>query len=180
MIRLRPICVLLFCFFTAPLYAQKQSFSLYLIGDAGEPTLPTNGLKELLQKKYDPSVQSVVIFLGDNIYPKGLPAADENGRAEAESILKAQLNLLEGFNSDIYFIPGNHDWKKGQRGGLKQINNEEAWIDSLHNDKIHFQPEEGCPGPVEVPLGKDAVLVIIDSQWFLHPWDKPEGDDSPC
>jgi hypothetical protein len=24
------------------------------------------------------------------------------------------------------------------------------------------------------------VLIIIDSQWFLHPWDKPEGEDSPC
>jgi predicted phosphodiesterase len=180
MIRLRLANFLLFLLISSPLYPQQQSFNLYMIGDAGEPTLPTNGLRELLQKKYDPAIPSVVIFLGDNIYPKGLPAPDERGRQEAEAILKAQLNLLQGFNTDVYFIPGNHDWKKGHSDGWQQIAHQEAWVDSLHNEHIHFQPEGGCPGPVEVPLSKDAVLVIIDSQWFLHPWDKPEGDDSPC
>ncbi len=30
------------------------------------------------------------------------------------------------------------------------------------------------PGPKEVSLGKDVTLIIFDSQWWLHPHDKPE------
>jgi hypothetical protein len=44
---------------------------------------------------------------------------------------------------------------------------------------VKYYPEDGCPGPVEVPLSKDVVLVIMDSQWWLHQFDKP-GIESDC
>ncbi|HEY9047551.1 MAG TPA: metallophosphoesterase, partial [Ohtaekwangia sp.] len=178
--KLRLAYFIVFVTLSCPLFSQQKNFSIYLIGDAGEPDLATNGLKELLKKKYDPAIPSVVLFLGDNIYPKGMPDENDHNRSEAEAILRGQLNLLQGFNSQVYFIPGNHDWKKGGPNGWQQINRQEAWIDSLHLPNVHFQPEGACPGPVEIPLSDNAVLVIIDSQWFLHRWDKPEGDDSPC
>ncbi|WP_333820694.1 BamA/TamA family outer membrane protein [Ohtaekwangia sp.] len=178
--KLRLACFIVSLLLSCPLFSQQKNFSIYLIGDAGEPDLATNGLKEALQKNYDPKTPAAVIFLGDNIYPKGMPEVNNRSRAEAEQILRSQINLLQGFNAQVYFVPGNHDWKRGQRGGWQQINREGAFIDSLYLPNVHFQPEGACPGPVEVPLGDEAVLVIVDSQWFLHRWDKPEGDDSPC
>ncbi|HKP31105.1 MAG TPA: BamA/TamA family outer membrane protein, partial [Chitinophagaceae bacterium] len=46
-------------------------------------------------------------------------------------------------------------------------------------NNVKFYPEGGCPGPVEVQLGPDVVLVIVDSQWWIHPYDKP-GIESDC
>jgi hypothetical protein len=42
-----------------------------------------------------------------------------------------------------------------------------------------FLPGGGCPGAVEVPLTEDVVLVVLNLQWWLHPWDKP-GEESDC
>ncbi|MDP9229399.1 MAG: BamA/TamA family outer membrane protein, partial [Bacteroidota bacterium] len=40
-------------------------------------------------------------------------------------------------------------------------------------------PQDGCPGPVEILLGDSIVLVLMDSQWWLHLHDKP-GPQSQC
>jgi hypothetical protein len=42
-----------------------------------------------------------------------------------------------------------------------------------------FLPDGGCPGPVEVNLNEWLTLVILDTQWWLHPFDKPEAE-SDC
>ena len=57
--------------------------------------------------------------------------------------------------------------------------NEQQWLDSLKDEQITFLPRDGCPGPVEVPLSDEATLIIMDTQWFLHPWGKP-GEEGPC
>src|SRR6186713_1334888 len=102
---------------TIPALCQDKVFTVYLIGDAGELYLPSNGLQESITKNYGESTPSAVIFLGDNIYPKGMPSVDEPGRRSAETILMNQINLFKGLNTEQYFIPGNHDWKKGKPAG---------------------------------------------------------------
>ncbi|MBT1711296.1 BamA/TamA family outer membrane protein [Fulvivirgaceae bacterium PWU5] len=161
-------------------FAQQKKVSFYLIGDAGEPTLSTNGMQELLQTHHDPAVPATAVFLGDNVYPKGMPDVNDGARQRAEKILRDQIALLNGFNATMYFIPGNHDWKRGRSAGWEQLMHQQAFIDSLHNPAVHFAPQDGCPGPVEIAVNDQVTLVIMDSQWFLHPWDKPAGDDSPC
>ncbi len=44
---------------------------------------------------------------------------------------------------------------------------------------VKFRPEDGCPGPVEVSISEDVVLLIMDSQWWIHQYDKP-GIESDC
>ena len=48
------------------------------------------------------------------------------------------------------------------------------YVDFLGKTNVNFDPEDGCPGPVEVFLGNDVTLILFDSQWWLHPHDKPE------
>lgn len=159
----------------------KDIFYLYLIGDAGEPTVSNAPYQKIIQSQRleNPNVLAAAVYLGDNIYPRGLPDDDHNSRSEAEEILRSQIENVKGVH-DIYFIPGNHDWKRGRADGLKQLLNQAAFIDSLNNPSIQFLPQGGCPGPVEVALSNQLVLVIIDSQWWLHAWEKPVGDDSNC
>lgn len=171
--------IVLLCVYQS-LSAQYIVHRFYLIGDAGLTSSSTNGLKPALEKQYDSSIPSTVLFLGDNIYPKGMPPVQRAQRKEAEAIMQSQLSLISTFNSAVYFIPGNHDWQRGGRQGWEYIAQQQAWIDSLKNNNIKLLPSNGCPGPEEIVIDDATVLVILDSQWFLHPWEKPEGEESPC
>ncbi|HYG19311.1 MAG TPA: metallophosphoesterase, partial [Ohtaekwangia sp.] len=166
--------------FTHTVMAQQKVLSIYFIGDAGEPSLPENGLKSSILAHYDSSVRASFVFLGDNIYPKGLPPKNDPDRELADFMLKAQVDLATAFSGMAYFVPGNHDWHRDGKHGWERIILQQQWIDSLKNPLVRFLPKGGCPGPVAVTLGTDVVMIVIDSQWFLHPWDKPRGEDSPC
>ncbi|RAW00961.1 BamA/TamA family outer membrane protein [Pseudochryseolinea flava] len=172
--------LLLFYTFSIPLSGQEKAFQIYFIGDAGELSLPVNGIRESIRANHDPNVKAAFIFLGDNIYPKGLPAKHDNERKKMEQVIQAQVDLGLSFSSPVYVVPGNHDWDRDHKLGWDKIKRQQEWIDSLNNPQVFFYPKGGCPGPIEVKLTDNVVLLIIDSQWFLHPWDKPEGDDSPC
>ena len=57
---------------------------------------------------------------------------------------------------------------------------EAKYIEKHENGNVEFLPNKGCPGPVKVKLKKDVLLVIIDTQWWLHKWDKPYGEKCNC
>lgn len=179
---------LLFSFFLLlPFGALSQarqdplSHSLYFIGDAGEPFITGSTLGRVLRSVIETSqTKSTVLFLGDNIYPKGMPAYGGKNRASSEKTLQTQVDWvrgLEGVNG--IFVPGNHDWLRGRRNGWEQLMNQQLWLDSLKDEHITFLPRDGCPGPIEIPLNDGATLIILDTQWFLHPWNKP-GEEGPC
>ena len=170
---------LLFILAPIQLFAQ-DNFHVYLIGDAGLKSVKNASYKKLLQQQVNDSVPSAIVFLGDNIYPKGMPPAGNRKRAEAEEILQASVDLVPGFTGPMIFVPGNHDWKRGRPDGINFIHYQQAWLDSLHRDNIKLLPQNGCPGPVEIPLSDKVVLIVIDTQWWLQPWEKPEGETSLC
>ncbi len=96
--------------------SSKIAHSFYLIGDAGnsneKEALETLGLLEEQLKKSEQN--ATLLFLGDNIYPKGLPDTNNpNDRIIAESKLVNQLRLSKNFKGQTIFIPGNHDWYSG-------------------------------------------------------------------
>ena len=155
--------------------------SLYLIGDAGEPYVTSSILGKVVRASIESSAnQATVLFLGDNVYPRGMPAEGEKNRATSEEILQTQVDWVRGLeNTNTFFIPGNHDWLRGRKKGWQQITNQQHWLDSLADEKITLLPRDGCPGPVEVPISDEATLIIVDTQWFLHPWDKPD-EEGPC
>ena len=86
--------------------------SFYLIGDAGNSTLGSSSeaLKDFNTELNKASENSTALFLGDNIYPKGMPKKDEEGRAFAEHQLNAQTEAVKDFKGQTILIPGNHDW----------------------------------------------------------------------
>ena len=59
-------------------------------------------------------------------------------------------------------------------GGLETVIREQQYVDQLGKKNVKFYPENGCPGPVEVSLAPDVILVMFDTQWWIHPYDKPE------
>lgn len=153
---------------------------MFLIGDCGEPIIATSPMGKVLRREVMAAGHAAkVLYLGDNIYPRGLSGEGERDRARGEKILQTQVDWVKDLGVQGIFVPGNHDWQRGKRRGNEFIANQQAWLDSLKDNTIGLFPRDGCPGPVEVPLSDNAVLVIIDTQWLLHPWNKP-GEGSSC
>lgn len=149
----------------------NQPYAVYLIGDAGKDTIPGKALL-MLKEELETHPNSAVIFLGDNIYPSGLIA---NNRASA-MCLESQLQMLNTYKGNVYFIPGNHDWQAQKRRGLQCLAGEQAYVEEYIKNKTTaanknesvFLPKCGLPGPETVLLNEKLRLIIIDTQWFLH------------
>src|SRR5688572_29675586 len=127
--RIFTLLVLLLLSFAVGAQVDQDNFHLYLIGDAGKLDLVNPSYRKFLQQQLNnDTIPSAIIFLGDNIYPKGMPDEQNQKRKKAEDILRAQLSLANNFRGKVFFVPGNHDWKRGSRDGLQQVLNEQAWV----------------------------------------------------
>jgi hypothetical protein len=100
----------------------KFSSSVFLIGDAGDPQLPLASVDapDANEPLIDPVLSALhaevaeavdtigaertaVIFLGDNVYPKGLAPPGNPTRAHGQRVLDAQITAIGRARG--YFIP---------------------------------------------------------------------------
>lgn len=181
---MRAFVLLAFTLLTLSAQAQDSllRMRIYLIGDAGEMQDGQHPVVEDLSSKLSPKpdIPTHLIYLGDNLYPLGLPPEDAENRKDAEKILRTQLDLWEKLPGQIWMVPGNHDWEKGKSDGWNAVLRAEEFIsENYPKDKVHWIPESACPGPNAVPLDENTLLITLDSQWWFHANDKP-GVDSDC
>lgn len=161
--------------------------SLYLIGDTGElddQTQQTNTVLESLKLNIaKETTETSLVFLGDNIYPAGMPKKTSKSRPHAEAVINAQLACAEAHRGVTYFIPGNHDWNKHKSGGRKAILRQEKYIENYFSGdapKVKFYPNDACGDPKVVKINKDLVYVFIDSQWWLQNWSNEKKMNKGC
>lgn len=163
-------------------------YSIFLIGDVGAPRKdPLEPSLKLLQKQMQASdANSSTIFLGDNIYSYGLTEPGSPGRKTDEERIKTQLDVFKGYKGEKYMIPGNHDWAQGIPGGLAAVIRQEVFVEQYLQDSTKvlggnfFVPDGGCPGPYEVFLHDNVVLIALNSQWWLQGEEKPYGGNNRC
>lgn len=147
---------------------QIQS-TLFLIGDAGEPDPQHAGapLDSLAAHVAAAPERSLILFLGDNVYPDGIPREGEAEWADARRRLEVQVAAVP-HGARAIFVPGNHDWAGEGPFGLYSIRLQEDMIAALAGDRdVRLLPENGCPGPVALDVGR-LRLVVLDTQWWLH------------
>ncbi|WP_066627243.1 metallophosphoesterase family protein [Labilibacter marinus] len=164
--------------------SEEPLYTLFMLGDTGEDTLSSMPVLRMVEnelKKVDPN-NSGLIFLGDNIYPYGLRKKSNENRAEDELRLGVQLDVAKNFGGKSIFISGNHDWDKFGTNGKKALKRQEKYVNKYLDKKHAFLPENGCPGPEVVKLAPGIVMIVIDTQWWLHRYDRSTGlqDDCAC
>lgn len=152
--------------------------TFYLVGDAGnldqdEAFHNMNILKDSLSKA---SENSTLIFLGDNIYPAGMPKKEDKERGLAEKKMDNQISLSNQFKGKTIFIPGNHDW---YNNGIKGLKREEDYVIEKLGDKSAFAPRNGCPIETR-KINKKLTLILVDTEWVLANWDKNPGINEKC
>jgi hypothetical protein len=155
--------------------------SLFLIGDAGKPAKGAEPVLVSLRRDLSlAGARAAVAFLGDNLYPAGLPAPDHPERAEMERRLDAQLDAVRDTGARVLFVPGNHDWHKGGEDGWEAVKRQERHVEARGGAGVSFVPDGGCPGPQVVDVSDRLRLVALDTQWWLHSHARPEHPSSDC
>ncbi|MFH6603461.1 metallophosphoesterase [Maribacter algicola] len=159
---------------------KKVSHTFYLIGDAGlSPMGDMNNALKLFKNRLDRADKnSTAIFLGDNIYPAGLPDPKDSTIAyiEAKNHLDAQINTLNDFKGHPFFIPGNHDW---YTEGLVGLEREQKYIQKALNNKKAFFPENGCPIET-IDVNDKVAIIVLDTEWYLTNWNKRPDINDKC
>lgn len=154
--------------------------TLFLIGDAGEPSPKKVGapLDSMAVQAAVAPEQTIIVFLGDNVYPEGVPEEGSAESADSRRRLAAQVAAVPPGAQGI-FVPGNQDWAGEGPFGLYSIRLQERMIAELAGDReVRMLPGNGCPGPVSVDAGR-LRLVTVDTQWWLQNYILQDAD-SEC
>jgi hypothetical protein len=153
--------------------------TVFLIGDAGAPHDQEPVLIALEQQVTAAPGAKLIVYLGDNIYPMGLPDTGTAGRDGAEKQLLAQMAVGTTTQTRTIFVPGNHDWEYMGPGGWEAIRRQAAFIEIYGAPYVSMLPTGGCPGPEVIDTGR-VRLVFIDTQWWLHDFEKPHDSTHGC
>jgi hypothetical protein len=143
--------------------------TLLLIGDAGEtnPRDTDQVLRSLRSQASEAPERTVVVFLGDNVYPEGVPQFGAVQWADSRRRLTDQINAVPAGAQGL-FVPGNHDWAGEGPYGLYSVRLQEGMIATLaQRPEVRMLPGNGCPGPSALDFGR-LRLVLLDTQWWLH------------
>jgi len=182
--------LLLLLLLITPVFGQGDHI-VYLIGDAGEDSIPGLAL-ESLRKEITEHPNSTTIFLGDNIYPRGSYKENSSKGKRDNPKLVAQMSLFKnGYTGNVFFVPGNHDWKKSRPNGLTFIKRQGDFVDKYFRENSQIKnretgsylPKGGGLGPAirKIEYGGGVIkLIFIDTQWylqktFIHKVSKPDG-----
>lgn len=155
---------------------KEISHTFFLIGDAGNADMnkSTKALDALSNQMQEAGKNASLVFLGDNVYPLGIPPKSTKEYELAKYRLEAQTNIAKNFKGNTYFIPGNHDWYHGLDGLKRQ----EKLVEKALG-KNTFLPENGCPLD-RVKVSKDIDMIIIDTHWYVTNWNKHPKINDNC
>jgi hypothetical protein len=154
----------------------QETTNIFLIGDAGqlEEGTVSKALVAMQANFASADKNDVLLFLGDNVYPKGIPSKNDNAYKNAKKALEAQIEIAKTFPGKVSFIPGNHDWYNG----LKGLKRQEELVEKALG-KNTFKPEKGCAID-KIKISEDIVLLLVDSQWYLSNWNKHPTINDNC
>ncbi len=155
--------------------AQATEKAIYLIGNAaGTDKEWVDLLIEEIDKNDFPSS---VYLLGDITDKDGI---HHKPKSKNEKRLKRYKQIEKKTKAKVYFLSGDRDWDNSGKSGKKKVNHLEKFIEKDLKLKKRFIPSFACPGPHLIKENDNLLVVAINSQWFIHPYDRPEAPDTEC
>ncbi|MFT3827557.1 MAG: BamA/TamA family outer membrane protein [Chitinophagaceae bacterium] len=178
---MKKILLLILLLYCGMLYAQDSIVHrVILIGDAGEmgkwqSTVLAHAAGNATRGK------TTVLYLGDNIYPRGMALPGAKNEKETQDILRSQYQPMRSKGLPVYFLPGNHDWDKMGPKGLAKIKQQWEFLEAQQDSLLKLVPPNGCPDPVEINVSDSLTIIAFDSEWWLYIYNKRNPDaDCDC
>src|SRR5438067_2504933 len=135
-------------------------YRVILIGDAGEMDMQQNAVLKHAAASIIKN-KSAVIYLGDNVYPRGIGLPGSPEEAQTKKILQSQYQPMRANGAPVYFLPGNHDWDKTGPQGLAKIKQQWAFLAGQQDSLLKLVPANGCPDPIEINLATTLPLLRL-------------------
>jgi hypothetical protein len=155
-------------------------YRVIFIGDAGEMNPRQRVDLQHAANEIVPG-KTTVVYLGDNIYPRGMGLPGTKDETAGEELLKSQYQPMRAKGAPVYFVPGNHDWDRMGPDGLAKIRQQGEFLEAQQDSFLRLVPAGGCPDPVEISLTDSMTLIAYDSEWWLFPFQKSdEQSDCEC
>lgn len=150
---------------------------IYLLGNTAINTIPEAHLEAFRQELRAQQNPFTIVHLGDIASNRGL---DKNPEAATTRKLNKLLQLTANTKGNMLFVPGDKDWDNSGKEGLEDVKILGNYISSHQKNGQVLLPEEGCPGPVIRDIGKTVRIIAINTQWWMHPYRKPQEPDTDC
>ena len=160
--------------------APEIAHQVYFFGnlvDRPEPAF-MDRLKQTLLQNENPFT---LILNGDLTDEKFDSKAPEQ---QLDQLWEIMAWMEKSKKGQLLIIPGDRDWKNSQKGGQRQIEQLEKIVKkhlkSNNYKKTKWAIKEGCPGPKVIEKGEELAIVVLNTQWWNHPFDKPRSSDAVC
>ncbi|HEY4324977.1 MAG TPA: metallophosphoesterase, partial [Mucilaginibacter sp.] len=142
-------------------------YRVILIGDAGEIDKQQQAVLGFAANSIIKD-KTTVLYLGDNIYPRGMSLPGSPDEERTQSILKSEYMPMRAKGAPVYFIPGNHDWDRMGPQGLEKIKRQWEYLSQQQDSLLRLVPENGCPDPYEIKVNdKQPLSPLIASGGFF-------------
>lgn len=125
------------------------------------------------------SGKTQTFFLGNNIYPNGMPLKSGKRADEQINILESQFKPFQERGTPVTFIPGHRDWNSNRAKGFLRIKKQSQYLNNQTDSLVRMKPANGCPDPEVIPLDEDLILIALDTEWWLHDFKKTD-ENAKC
>ncbi len=130
----------------------------------------------LTQQLQTMDANSSLVLLGNNGAKRGLTdSVFDASNNKTTGMLSKKLEALKQFKGSIHIVPGNHDWANGGKRGYRRVLQLESFVED-YLDREAVMPVQGCPGPYEVELNEGLLMIFLNTQWWLHQWEKGSSE----
>ena len=153
----------------------KPDFTLFLLGDTGNPHCAEAVNDHFYTKLLKHQTESAVVFLGDNVYPNGIPSKSRKKKRIAQAKLEVHLDRLVDYSHRAYFVAGNHDYHKAFKSPKRIVAQQELIrsYDQKSKGEIAFRPVDQAGDMVAlIELNPQIAMIAMDTQWALKKINK--------
>ncbi|MBL3654644.1 BamA/TamA family outer membrane protein [Fulvivirga sediminis] len=172
--RLTILVTALFCFIgLSDTPAQNIEHKVFLLGnitDIDDKEAFASNFINTLNKTSSPYT---ILVNGDIINSK-----PTNENTEALKRLFSSINKAS--KGKIIIVPGDRDWDDSSEEGWKAVKKLEKIVKDWDLDKVKWPNDDACPGPKDIELSANLLLITIDTQWWNHPYRKTTPADADC
>lgn len=145
---------------------------VYLMGESGTMLESSAVWEQLLGQARQDGADAHLVLLGNVLSQSGWPDSSRQDYARSMASIeqfRAQLDLFPG---ETILLPGNHEWANGRDNGLEHLMAFGNHFQTSDQEHTMVLPPAACPGPYEVALSEQLVMLVLDSQWWLQQNEK--------
>jgi len=163
---------------THKIKAQDKDVShrVFLLGNTTDIELESpfyEGLAKLLSNKD----HFTVVLNGDLIDSRESKKPTTQDSLKIDKLLRS---IAQYENGRVVIVTGDRDWANSGKKGLKSAKKLEDLVKSMKYKNVKWAIRKGCPGPDVIELNDHLILVSINTQWYNHPFEKPEASSADC